>query len=392
MNSRARPEFSLVLGGPLYHTFRRAHLSGDALELVRRRILVIACVAWLPMLLLSALSGQATGDAIAIPFLRDVEVHVRFLIALPILIGAERYVHLVVRPIVREFVTRDLVTSEDTSRFDQVLDSAARLRDSVIAEIVLLVLVYTLGVWAARQQLPLDTAGWYGTPDGAGVQLTAAGYWCFFVSVPIFQFLLLRWYLRFLIWLWLLWKVSKLNLRLVPTHPDRTAGLGFLSSSTNACMPILLAQGALLSGLIASRILHAGQDLMSFKVQVAGFVAVFVVLALIPLTVFTAQLSRAKRRGLDEFGRLASRYASAFEAKWLHGGATADGELLGSGDVQSLADTGSSYAVVDEMRILPFGMKDVVRLAVVMLVPLLPLLLTIFSPEEIVTHLLKVLF
>ena len=33
----ATPDFSLVLGGPLFQLFRRAHLSGDALELMHRR-------------------------------------------------------------------------------------------------------------------------------------------------------------------------------------------------------------------------------------------------------------------------------------------------------------------------------------------------------------------
>jgi hypothetical protein len=77
----------------------------------------------------------------------------------------------------------------------------------------------------------------------------------------------LRWYLRGFLWLRFLWQVSRLNLRLVPTHPDRTGGLGFLVRSTEAFTPILLAQGVMLAGLIASRIFHAGQELKEFKAQ-----------------------------------------------------------------------------------------------------------------------------
>ena len=52
-------DFSLVLGGPLFQLFRRAHLSGNALELLTRRIIVITLFAWLPLVVLSILDGVA---------------------------------------------------------------------------------------------------------------------------------------------------------------------------------------------------------------------------------------------------------------------------------------------------------------------------------------------
>src|SRR5262247_1596525 len=81
-------DFSLVLGGPLYQLFRRAHLSGDALQLLQRRVAVLTLFAWLPLLALSTWEGTAwTG--VALPFLRDFEAQVRFLVALPLLVIAE---------------------------------------------------------------------------------------------------------------------------------------------------------------------------------------------------------------------------------------------------------------------------------------------------------------
>jgi hypothetical protein len=387
-----RPDFSLVLGGPLYQLFRRARLAGDALELIRRRVLVITCVAWVPLLLLSALAGHALGGTIRIPFLHDIEAHVRFLVALPILIAAELIVHLRIRPAVAQFVERRIVTPEEMPKFHEAIRSTLRLRNSVIAEVALVVLVYTLGLWVWKNQIALGAASWYAIPDAAQMHLTPAGFWYAFVSVPIFQFILLRWYMRFFLWFWFLWRVSRLNLRLIPIHPDRAAGLSFLGRSTYAFAPILFAQGALLAGLIASQILHAGQDLMAFKVQIAAFVALFVAVILSPLTVFAPNLARAKRQGLGDFGKLASRYVNEFEEKWVHGGTSADEPLLGSGDIQSLADLGNSYTVVQEMRLVPFGWKDVTRLAVGTAVPLLPLTLTIFSLDELVTRLIRVLF
>ncbi len=55
--SRDPYDFSLVLGGPLFQIIRRAHLSGNALELARRRTVAISLFAWLPLLILSALGG-----------------------------------------------------------------------------------------------------------------------------------------------------------------------------------------------------------------------------------------------------------------------------------------------------------------------------------------------
>ena len=107
---------------------------------------------------------------------------------------------------------------------------------------------------------------------------------------------------------------------------------------------------------------------------------------------FTQHLVRVKLQGLGDYGRLANRYVQAFDEKWVEGGATADDELLGSGDIQSLADLGNSYTVIKEMRPVPFGLNVVAMLAATTIAPLVPLTLTIFSLEELMGHLIKVLF
>jgi hypothetical protein len=386
------PDFSLVLGGPFYQLFRKAHLSGGHLELLYRRILFISLFAWLPLLFLSLVGGHALGGAIKIPFFYDIEAHTRFLVALPVLIAAELIVHLRIRPAVQEFVKRNMIVPEEMPKYQAAIDSAMRLRNSIGMEVGILVLVYTLGQWIWRSQIAIGAATWYATPQDTHLNLTPAGYWYAFVSVPFFQFILLRWYLRLFIWFRFLWQVSRLNLHLTPAHPDRACGLGFLGKAAYAFGPILFAQGALLSGIIATQILFEGKSLLSFKVEMAGFVAFFVLFILGPLGVFMPPLLNAKRKGLGEYGKLASRYVQEFEGKWIRGGAPKSEELLGSGDIQSLADLGNSYAMVQEMRAVPFGIRDVTPLVVASVVPLLPLLLTVFSLEELVTQVIKILF
>jgi hypothetical protein len=131
-------DFSLVLGGPLFQFIRKARLSGDHLELLHRRLIAITSIAWVPLLLLDSLGSQATSIG-RLSFLHDVEVQVRFLVVLPVLIGAELIVHSRTRPVVRRFVERGLVREQDLPRFEAAIEAAARLRNSIPVEVALLI-------------------------------------------------------------------------------------------------------------------------------------------------------------------------------------------------------------------------------------------------------------
>jgi len=383
-------DFSLVLGGPIFQLLRNSHLAGDSLELLYRRLLVITMVAWLPLLLLTTF-GSSDESVGRLSFFRDVEVHVRFLVALPVLIAAELIAHLRLRPVVRRFVERRIVLPQDLPRFHRAIESAIRLRNSIPVEVGLVVVVYSVGLWLWQSRIGLDAATWYAVPGGRW-QLTAAGYWYVFVSIPIVQFILLRWYLRFVVWYRFLWQVSRINLNLVPTHPDRAAGLAFLGKSAYAFGPILFAQGAMLAGLVASRVLYRGESLMSFRLEAGGFVAFFVFAILGPLLMFTPAMARAKRTGVADYGLLAQRYVESFAQKWVVRDPAPSEELLGAADIQSLADLGNSYALVRDMRSIPFGLDDIARLAAATAAPLLPLALTVLSPEELIMRVIKVVF
>jgi hypothetical protein len=385
-------DFSLVLGGPLYQLLRRAHLSDDALSLQRRRIVVLALIAWLPLLLLATLSGSLFDGGVAVPFLYDVEVHVKFLVALPLLVMAELVVHQRMRTVVSTFGARHLVAPADVARLDSAIASAYRLRNSITAELLLIAIVYAVGisvVW--RQYVALDAATWYATPAAGGSTLTVAGIWYGYVSLPLFQFLLCRWYFRVCIWARLLWQVSRIPLALVPTHPDRVGGLGFLSNTVYAFVPLVLAHGALLAGTLASQIFYAGARLTDFRLEILLLMIFVVFLVVGPLLVFAPQLSRAKRTGLREYGTLAQGYVRAFDEKWLRGG-TVDEPMLGSGDIQSLADLGNSFEIVRGMRIVPVSKEAMLQLGVATLIPIVPLVLTLMPLEELLQKLLGVIF
>jgi len=379
--------FSVVLGGPLFQLLRRAHLSDDSFGMLKRRVLFISLIAWLPLLIFSVLERNALNKILPIPFLFDIEIHMRFLLALPLLVYAEYLVNNRMRPIVRQFSERNLV--ENPADLEGPVRSAFRLRNSMVAEIILIAIVYSVGIMV-RREAAVSTSTWYAILKDGKTTWTNAGIWYAYVSLPIFQFILVRWYFRIFIWGRFLWQISRLKLNLIPTHPDRVAGLGFLGNTVYAFSPILMAHGVLLSGMIANRIFFTGATLVAFKLEIFAMILVLLAIVLSPLLVFAFQLNQAKRTGLREYGVLAERYVREFDQKWLR--SDTDETFLGSGDIQSLADLGNSFQVIREMRLAPFTKETIAQLAIVTLIPLLPLVLTMFSLEQLVDRFLGTVF
>jgi len=372
-------QFSFVLGGPLYHFFLRSHLSDKALGLLGRRVAVIVLITWLPLLILSGVAGQAWGPSGSepIPFLRDLAAQIRALVALPLLIIAEQLVHQRIRPLVRQFRTGGLVPASAAQEFDDAVASAVRLRGSITAELLILAFVYVMliqVVW--RHNTLIDGATWFATSSSTGKQLTTAGYWYGYVSLPAFHFLLTRWYFRLFIWVRFLKRVSGIKLNIIPTHPDRTGGLAFLSLSVTAFLPLITAHGVLLSAVIANAIFYGGATLPDFKIPIAILVVVIAAVMIGPLMVFAPQLARAKRKAILEYGALGQQYVREFDTKWIRGGAPHDEPLIGSADLQSLADLGNSFQTVTSMAAAPLTRAVVISVVVATLLPLVPLILT----------------
>jgi hypothetical protein len=390
-DSKQLDDFSLVLGGPLYQLFIRARLGTDTLGLVKRRVIVISLFTWLPLLLLSLLPGESAGDAIKVPFHYDIEVHTRFLLALPLMLVAELVVHLRLRPIIRQFVERGIVVPESLQQFEAIIGSALRLRNSVMIEVLLIVLVLIGGHYLWFSQIALEADTWFSVFSEGSYRLSPAGFWYAYVSIPVFQIILFRWYFRIFIWARFLWQVSRMDLHLVPTHPDRSGGLGFLADSVAAYIPLILAQGVLLAGVIGNRIFYRGETLLDFKPEITAAVVFLLLIVLGPLCAFASRLAQCKREGLLEYGALASRYVIEFDRKWLRGMAPQDEPLVGSGDIQSLNDLAGSFEVVHSMRLFPFGKAAVLQTAVLVLLPVLPLALTLISLEDLVKRLIGIL-
>jgi hypothetical protein len=395
MNAEASPaaeqDFSLVLGGPLYQLLLRTGLIKPPLNRVGLRMVVVSGLAWLPLAFLTLLDGRFL-KGVQVPFLLDYEVQARLLAMLPLLIGAEVLIHQRTSSIVQQFLERQIITAEDRPKFQALLASTLRLRNSVLIEVGLAVLVFGVGSFIWRAAVSLDTDTWYASVTPGGKLYTPAGYWYAFVTIPLAQFILLRWYFRLFLWGRVLWRVSRLNLTLVPTHPDRACGLGFLGEAVVALAPFLMAHSFLLAGYIADRILHGDSKLVDFRGEIAALAGFLLLVALGPLCVFAPRLSQARIAGLRRYGRLASAYVLDFDRKWIDQ-RPLDGEaLLGTADIQSLADLGNSFEIVRSVSVFPFGRRTLLQLALIIALPILPLTLTMFPLDEILRRLLKVVF
>ena len=392
------PNLALFDGGPFVSSLRLARLRGDELrQLCWRRTIFLVVITWLPLLLFAAAEGQLLGETTAMPLLMDTSIHVRFLIALPLLIMAEIGVDKHARGALDRFIERELVPDQELPRFHTAVASALRLRDSWIAEIVLLLVVLTLaighfnGQYLSLNEASVAITSWYSLAGRGNDTLSLAGLWFTFVSLPLFQFLTLRWYYRIFIWGKLLWRVTRLDLHLIPTHPDRVAGLGFLAQTAFAYIPLALAHGSMLSALLVNRILYADQVLTDFKVEIVVMVAFVLCLVLVPLLLFGPKLMAASLRGVAEYGSFASSVVRAFDKRWLRDSTRARSELLDVGEVSAMTDLDTTLGIIREMRYVPVTREAVLWIAAAVLAPMLPLLLTVMPAEELLTKLLGML-
>lgn len=389
--NREPHDFSLVVGGPLYDAYLRTHLADPPIGLFHRRLVAYVLVTWVPLCLLTAF--DARGADVAVSFIRDIEAQTRLLVALPLLIAAEPFVHDRVTGAVRQFLDRGLIAPADLRRFFAAVMSSVKLRNSATLEIVLLLLAFVGGHFIWRSQISLQIATWYNERgiDGA-THLSLAGRWYAFVSLPLFRFLTLRWLARLvLVWYRFLWLMSRMPLRLNALHPDRAGGLGFLNTSVFAFAPVLVAETSLLSAMVAHRIWHEGATLPQFKIEILGAVVFLMLLVLLPQTFFVVQLERAWRAGSREYGIFGSRYVNTFRQKWLSAHPHTHETPVGSADIQSLADLANAYEVIRDMYLVPITRNTVMRLAFVTVIPLVPLVLTMIPLEQIVDRALSTL-
>jgi hypothetical protein len=383
------PELSLMEGGPGEALMKRLRLIRPELGAASgRTAIILALATWLPLLVLSLIAGLALGGA-KIPFLYDISAYARFLVAVPILVLAEIPIGRRVRMVTRHFLDAGLIPPAERKQFASAVFDTVRFHDSRLAELVLVALAYILTYTAVSKASLQGGSTWFAPAPGAG--FSVVGYYYAFVSLPIFQFLMFRWGFRMFVWTRFLRQVASLDLLLTPIHPDGAGGLAFLGKGAVAFGVIVFALSSVASAAIASRILFGGATLEEFEMIYAALIVLVLIVFAGPLLVFAPKLFRLKFDGLFRYGTLASQYTQAFDSKWVGGNKPAQEPLLGTADIQSLADLGNSYELVRKMRIVPIELFDFVGIALPAVIPALPLAATVMPVGDILKGVLKLL-
>jgi hypothetical protein len=381
--------FFLTEGGPTYRVERRLGLIREQSPRIVRRAFLSVLFTWVPLFVLSALQGDAIGHNVDVPFLRDFGVHARFILALPLLLFAETLLgpHLAHASV--HFIDSGLVLEDDFKRFDAAVEEGLKLRDSLAAEFVLFLLAYSFAA-ISLTSMAVQASTWYAIHTGPKVTLTWSGWWFVLFCVPLFQFLILRWIWRLFLWGRFLWRMSRLHLLLIPTHPDEAGGLAFVGEAHRFFAVILFAFSIASAGVLANNVVYDKVPLIHFAPLIAVYVIVAVGVVLLPLFVFSPLLLQTKRTGLYKYGALATEYTSSFQKKWIDTPPPREEALLGTGDIQSLADLGNSFGFIEKMGPLPMGPRTPIALVAACLLPMVPLLLTVMPLEAVLKMLLKV--
>jgi hypothetical protein len=344
----------------------------------------------LPLLILSIIEGVAWGERVTIPFLYDIAAYTRFLIAVPLLVIAESIIGPRLAEVTFHFIRSGRIAEEDYTAYKNAVAEAVKLRDSKWGEGIVLVIAY-LSAIASMMTFAPTVSNWQWTSSESGVHYTLAAWWYAIISMPIFHFMLYRWILRIFIWSRFLYRMSRLDLKLLPIHPDRAGGIAFVGANQRFFGIIAFAVGSVLAGVWGNEILYENFSINSIRVPAVTLAVLVVFFIQLPGLFFLSVLRKTKRNGVFAYGTLALQYTLEFQGKWIDGKHKVDEQLIGSGDIQSLADLGNSYAVIEDMKILPFTLKSSIRLAVAFLAPLLPLLLTVMPLDEILQTVLKII-
>ncbi|MGD0102704.1 MAG: hypothetical protein ABSC06_01535 [Rhodopila sp.] len=367
MGENNRIEDFSLLGGPL-------HRLGIRVGLVRNGTNTVPLGLALGAFLWTVLLASAVIEGLT-PRLFSVSViagHIRLLVVIPLFFMCEAWVDPMMTGFVSGLGRKEIVTKPALPALAAEIAHATRWKDSWFAEVLCLLAGILMSLAAPSLQLAGATAAH--DPFRVGTDLTMAGLWYWIVCLTLFRFLLLRWLWRLCHWTYFLWRITKLELHLVPTHPDGAAGLGSLEHVHTCFIPLILAISALQSASFAEEISLGTMTFEAIYPSLVLTLSVDAVLFAGPLFLFSPRLWAAKIKGLGDYGTLASRYVDSFDIKWLR---TADpGEpLLGTPDLQSLADLSNSVNVVRNMRLAPVSGKLWAQLLIAALLPMLPLLL-----------------
>jgi hypothetical protein len=360
-------QFSPIDNEPLLHWQRVLHLAPEHGLGVVRRAVFFALVTWVPIAIWSLVRGRFISADIGEPLLQHYGVHVRCLVAIPMFILGEATLHKAGLRYFPQFVTTGIVDDVTRPRFEAAVRALRRWRDSSIPWFFVIGVALALTV-VDRAPTHADEMSW--AVDGSGA-IGFGGIWFAYIVRPIFIGLLLGWLWRIALLALMFIRLSRIGLSLVPSHPDRAGGLGFLEKLPTAFGPVSFGLSAMLASHWAHYVVHHGMNLNEIKIPAIVFVVVWSLVLLIPLAALMPVLHSAKRAALPSYSAMVAEQGRLVRQRWIDRTTKSDSPLLEPDGIGVIADAATMYGQVKSMRIFPIGKASLAAILLPIVVPML---------------------
>jgi hypothetical protein len=377
---------SLVRGDILYRLQRKIGLIPADGPGIGRRALFWALFAWLPIALWAWYTGRALPPAAPEPLLAHFGIHVRFLVAVPLFILAEGMAHGLTMQLLPYFVRSGVVPEREVPRFRDVIAKIVKLRDTTVPWITILAFVVA-ALTVTDVVRESHEVAWALGADESAPHTGFGALWFLYVGRPIYLMLLFGWVWRVILMFLLFRGVAGLDLVIVPTHPDRAGGLGFLERIPKAFAPVALAAGAVLAAGWAHDVVYHGVSAQSMQLPMVAFVVTALLVFLSPLFVFAGPLLKVKKQALLDYGALIGRHGKLVRERWIEGREVEEDAILNAPELGPVADTTSLYEAVKHMRIVPLGKASVAPILLAAAIPMI----AVFAIQMPVKGILKML-
>lgn len=392
-DNRFAESFRLSTGGLFDTVLTRLHIRNPEQYSFKRRIIVLTLLCWLPLILLSAYDKNLFVHTSDLPFLYDLKPYVRFLVIVPLLIMADAFIDPLIASNLQSIGLSGLIDDKHQENYTKAVEQLKRRKDSYLADFIILLIIAAALIAFVVNMDDFDAGNamsrWSFSIADNEPRLTAAGWWYLVVSSPILQMLLYRWLWRFYLWVEFLFRLSRMQLRLQPTHPDLAGGLGILRNGENSFTLIFLAFSALLSVSLAESMMYEDMTLLQAQTISAVYIVTAILFMTLPYAFFSGHLYMAKRWGRVVYGGLGYRLSDAFDQKWGDPEDKTSGEgLLKTADASAVCDYSDVYEVVREMRYMPIRIKDFLSQAFILAVPFLPLVFIKIPVAEVLRRVL----
>jgi hypothetical protein len=354
-----------------------------------RRALIFAAITWLPVVIWALFTGRAATGSADDMLLAHFGIHVRCLVAIPLLVFAEDLAQKSVPPLLGYFVKAGLVSTDEIPRFKALIASVARLRNSVLPWVLILGAVVA---WATAGAVftRMEDMSWAHAESHAD-SITFGGWWFVLVIRPLFTALILAWLWRACLLFVLLLKLAKFPLLLVPTHPDRVGGLGFVERLAFMFSPVAFAISAVAAASFAHDIVYHGLRAMDIKGLLIATAVLITIVFLLPFVPLALTLGKLKRQAILDYGSVVGHHGRLVHRRWIEGEEIGSPAILDAPELGPVADVQTMFDSVKHMRPFPVSKLGLLAVAGPAALPMLYVLVMQLPLPTILAKVLKTL-